>query len=898
VREHGNSHNAAVTELVRICPVCDTENAPQRPRCACGASLAGVDFSLPRAAREAPLGVDSATGAVQSTADDDASQGVGQDVVVSNGAAPLVTVSSGAVSSSDTSSPNAGGDNDDVLAPFLDAAPGLRCPYPDCGQPNPPGATRCVYCNRALDAIAAQASASRDDAVASARPLPAALRDRFRVRDVFPATGSEADILLVERAGTREPAVVKLYRKGIEPDFHLLDILSASSGDTVVHVLDHGVSDGVAYEVLEYIPGGTLEAYMGTGPLSSADVRRIVAQIASALDAIHAQRILHRDLKPENVLVRSRSPLSLALTDFGIASLAAATQHFTSVARTTRYAAPEVLTGVIDPKCDWWSLGMIALEAATGRHPFDGLTEQVMNHQLATRPIDVRGVFDDDLRKLCRGLLMRDPRRRWGSAEVARWLAGDVALEAPQESEPAATMVTPYRIGGAECTTAEELAVAMARHWSDARKDLARGQVSRWVEHELHDYNLVRRLRDLQEDRGIDDDMRTLRFLRAACPALPPVWIGTPLTRAAILALARRAAEGEGDAQAWLDSAWRNAVLAEFAGDGELAQIDRAWREGWQRFTDLWHAAERMHAAWRKQSRGAPHVDDLIYGDVGRPELPDPAGVHGPLLLVLHEPAYRDLVRGEIASAHARAAVPPAWLEALLRQLFGDDVALLVARSFIAIASADAASEARRAAELDHAREGAVEEARDALRRQVQAILALAPENRSVGGHTVELLTEAFAHLGVLCSGLLALDLADSRYEALRTHVEKLHVQGLAVQRALAESERDRGVADIMNPQRLAFAGGALVIALLTRIAWVVVAALSIAATYAIWRWYVSFHSNDGLAIALRRFRLTARGFVHGEEQLQSERDATKDKSCRSWRPVDESAQRETSRRG
>ena len=99
-------------------------------------------------------------------------------------------------------------------------------------------------------------------------------------------------------------------------------------------VLGHGVSDGAAYELLEYVPGGTLEDLLRRGPLPMSDVRRIVAQVADALHGIHAQRILHRDLKPDNVLVRSAQPLALALTDFGIASFATATQHFTSAART------------------------------------------------------------------------------------------------------------------------------------------------------------------------------------------------------------------------------------------------------------------------------------------------------------------------------------------------------------------------------------------------------------------------------------------------------------------------------------------------------------------------------------------------------------------------------------
>src|SRR6476661_969618 len=53
-RSPGAGEVVAVTELVRICPVCDAENAPQRARCTCGASLLGIDFSLPQAAAADP----------------------------------------------------------------------------------------------------------------------------------------------------------------------------------------------------------------------------------------------------------------------------------------------------------------------------------------------------------------------------------------------------------------------------------------------------------------------------------------------------------------------------------------------------------------------------------------------------------------------------------------------------------------------------------------------------------------------------------------------------------------------------------------------------------------------------------------------------------------------------
>ena len=94
----------------------------------------------------------------------------------------------------------------------------------------------------------------------------------------------------------------------------------------------------------------------------------------------------------------------------------------------------------------------MVLEATLGRHPFEDLNEQVANYQLATQPVDTRVVFHDDLRKLCRGLLLRDPTRRWGAAEVQRWLAADPTLVAPEESGNSIAL-RPYKVADAQCTT-------------------------------------------------------------------------------------------------------------------------------------------------------------------------------------------------------------------------------------------------------------------------------------------------------------------------------------------------------------------------------------------------------------------------------------------------------------
>ena len=112
------------------------------------------------------------------------------------------------------------------------------------------------------------------------------------------------------------------------------------------------------------------------GPLALGDTRRILLQLADALDYAHARGIVHRDLKPGNVLLDERG--NALLTDFGIARAAADSLGLTGVgdvAATLHYAAPEqfeMRSADLDRRVDVYALGCVLYEMITGRVPLEG----------------------------------------------------------------------------------------------------------------------------------------------------------------------------------------------------------------------------------------------------------------------------------------------------------------------------------------------------------------------------------------------------------------------------------------------------------------------------------------------------------------------------------------------
>jgi len=498
--------------LIKLCPTCGTENAPAVARCTCGTFLIGVDLteSTPVVATAPP-------------------------VEAPRGDSPPAPAS----------------------APAQTEQPSMPvCAHADCAQPNPVGSTVCVYCNRPLTSIptaspsAMNATASTQQSVAPPPPrrslinLPAGLAQRFEIVEPLKAAGGEADLLIVRDRSSGEEAVLKLYRHGIEPRTDVLERVSRAAPDQLVRLIEHGRDEGVPYELLEYCAHGSLRALLKGKPLPHEAARTLLTELADAIAHLHEFGIVHRDLKPENVLIRGMLPLDLVLTDFGISSLTEATMHYTSAARTLRYSAPEAGSNWVGKPTDYWALGMMLVEALSGRHPFEGLSEAVIAHALVTRPIDVSGVTDARWQQLCRGLLARDPKARWGATEIERWLGGDTTLTVAEErAAPIQGEVPPYRVGETECRTPRELAVALAAHWAIGVKDLKRGMLRAWLQNDLRDQNLARQAADAEEALELSDDERLLRLLVRLDPNLPPVFKGYDVSPAGLVALARKGRE-------------------------------------------------------------------------------------------------------------------------------------------------------------------------------------------------------------------------------------------------------------------------------------------------------------------------------------------------------------------
>ncbi|WP_028604845.1 protein kinase domain-containing protein [Ottowia thiooxydans] len=669
-------------DMVRVCPTCGVHHPADHLRCDCGALLFGVDLVRPE------------------RLDDNAG--------------------SGTKGSTTESLPR------EPVTPVVERTGTVHCPHDDCGQPNPAASLLCLYCNRPMGAVAAGLEGSAPVLL----QLPSALRPRYRVLRAFEARGAEADILLVERAGSvggaSKPLVAKIYRQGIQPSAEVLARIARIDVRHRVDTLETGLSDGHAYEVMEYCALGSLRQAMEAKAPSATFITEVIHELAAALKAVHEAALVHRDLKPENVLLRSDQPLDLVLTDFSTASVMDATQRFTGMARTLLYAPPEALSGVLDAKADYWALGMVLLELATGAHPFRGLSEAVVLHHLTTRAMDVQGVTGKRLRQLVRGLLLRDPQRRWGAHEIERWLAGDESLADPVEQETLPGFTQPYAVLHERCTTPEQLAVAFARHWQAGVADLANGQLLKWFTEVQKDQNAVRLLLTLRYDSHLTGDEQLLRFILYFAPGIPPMWRGRGIELPALLTQASNALRGDEAATQWLSELYKHRVLHTYAaaGNAQVIELEERWSAASESFDAAWAAYVELLQKQKAREIGPAEVvmfDDVMYGrgPANQAVRPPLDALHPRFLAIAYDPAWTERLRASLARELTMLSAQCSWLTELGNPLAMMPAELLACEAVLPVARKAVERQARQEA-LRVQQEG---EEREQLHAALQASL-------------------------------------------------------------------------------------------------------------------------------------------------------------------------------
>jgi serine/threonine-protein kinase len=176
------------------------------------------------------------------------------------------------------------------------------------------------------------------------------------------------------------------------------EVTARLSEPHIVPIHDYGEIDGQLFIDMRLIVGTDLAGLIQeAGPLAPARAVAIIAQVASALGAAHAEGLTHRDVKPSNILITSGEHQTdfVHLVDFGIARDSTATVMTLTGSQigTVEYMAPErLLYSQCDHRVDIYALGCVLFESLTATKPFPAasLAAQMYAHVHTPPPVPSR----------------------------------------------------------------------------------------------------------------------------------------------------------------------------------------------------------------------------------------------------------------------------------------------------------------------------------------------------------------------------------------------------------------------------------------------------------------------------------------------------------------------------
>jgi serine/threonine-protein kinase len=195
--------------------------------------------------------------------------------------------------------------------------------------------------------------------------------------------GGYATVWLARDSVSGVQVALKMLHRAVMKEFRDLErfvqeakLLMAFEHPRIARALAFEVKPEYAWVALEYVPGLSLREEIEARVLdrrwfTTAELLRLLVDVAGALDYVHSRNIVHRDLKPNNIICQ-KDPLAAKLLDFGIARVldqeASSQTTQGRVLGTLLYLSPEQIRGArVGAASDLFAFGTMLFEMLTFR---------------------------------------------------------------------------------------------------------------------------------------------------------------------------------------------------------------------------------------------------------------------------------------------------------------------------------------------------------------------------------------------------------------------------------------------------------------------------------------------------------------------------------------------------
>ena len=306
----------------------------------------------------------------------------------------------------------------------------MKCP--SCQADNLPDSRFCHQCATPLPSdVAGSALSCTKTMVTPFEDLSRGtiFADRYEVIEEL-GKGGMGKVYKVYDRKIKEVVALKLIKpeigfneKAVERFKNELKFARKISHRHVCRLYDLGEFGLAHFITMEYVEGEDLKKFIRrAGYIAPPKAVSIARQVCEGLAEAHRLGVVHRDLKPQNIMIDREG--NARIMDFGLARFMETDSVTGSgvMLGTPEYMSPEqVDLKDVDARTDFYSLGVIMHEMATGKVPFEGETPvSIAIKHKSEKPRDSREtnpLIPESFARMILKCLEKDRARRYQSAD-------------------------------------------------------------------------------------------------------------------------------------------------------------------------------------------------------------------------------------------------------------------------------------------------------------------------------------------------------------------------------------------------------------------------------------------------------------------------------------------------